>query len=57
MFNTDSFLGNKKSSLRCLAARNLMLSGTDSKNALFPRMTKANHDELEAFMLSFYHHH
>ena len=34
-----------------------MLSVTDSKNALFPHMTKANHDELEAFMLLFYHHH
>ena len=24
-----------------------MLSGTDSKNAIFPCMTKANYDELE----------
>ena len=43
--------------LKYLAARNFMLSGTDSKNALFLRMAKGNHDELEAFMLSFYHHH
>ena len=43
--------------LRYLAARNFMLSGTDNKTALFPRMTKANHDELEAFMLPFYHNH
>ena len=45
----------KYCSLRYLAARIFMLSGTDRKNALFTCMTKAYCDELGSFKTSFYH--